>query len=186
MTMRACMAGSKGQQPSPSRLGCLYPFGQRTPAADQSFGVDDPVNSAWCRGRLGGVLGSVGAGARYGRFRWPSCPRSSRGLDRSTVVVPPPGAPGGGRGGGSGPRSPRVVGSRRNARRAQSQPRASRVEWTPGHRPIRRRSAHLNCDWRTSVATAATTSELPNTHENQGYKRVDRLLGRAGSSSRLP
>lgn len=29
------------------------------------------------------------------------------------------------------------------------------------------RSAHLNCDWRTSVATAATTSELPNTHENQ-------------------
>jgi hypothetical protein len=119
------------------------PVGRANPAADQSFGVEDPVDSARCRCQLGGVLGNAG--------------------------------------GGSGPRSPGVVDSRRSARQAQSQLTAASMDWTPGHRPIRRRSAHLNCDYRISVATAATTSEPPKNHGNQENKLSIRLPGRAAA-----
>ena len=111
---------------------------------------------------------------RHGRFPCrPSCP-------------PPPGSSGDGYGGGSGPGAPEVVGSRRNARQAQSQPTAASMDRTPRQRPIRRRSDHLNCDCRTSVATAATTSEPPKNHGNQENKALDSPpWSRAWSSSSL-
>jgi transposase-like protein len=58
-------------------------------------------------------------------YSWRRQDRIDRGLEPGLTSSERPGSPGGGYGGGSGPRSPGVVGSRRNARQAQSQPTAA-------------------------------------------------------------